>query len=62
MRTTAKTESMAISNDERWLMAVTQAQNITTLLEGEFSDVYVKNSSGKVTRRFIIEFTEETDD
>ncbi len=51
-----------ISNDERWLMAVTQAQNITTLLEGEFSDVYVKNSSGKVTRRFIIEFTEETDD
>jgi hypothetical protein len=62
MHSTAKTEKMAISDDERWLMAVTQAKNIATLLEGELSDVYVRDSSGKETRRFIIEFTEKTDD
>ena len=62
MHSTAKTEKMAISDDEKWLMAVTQAKNIATLLEGEFSDVYVRDSSGKETRRFIIEFTEKTDD
>ena len=60
--TTAKTEKMAISNDERWYMAVTQAKNIASLLGGEFSDVYVRDSTGKETRRFIIELTEETDD
>ena len=53
---------MDITEDEKWLMAVTQAKNIATLLEGEFSDVYVRDSSGKETRRFIIEFTEKTDD
>ena len=53
---------MAISKDERWFMAVTQAKNIASLLGGEFSDVIVRDSTGKETRRFVIEFTEETDD
>lgn len=53
---------MAISEDEKWLMAITQAQNIAALLDGELSDVYVKNSNGKETRRIVIEFTEKQND
>ena len=45
--------------EEKWLMAVQQVQNVTNLLEGELSDVFVKHSSGRTTRRFVIEFTDE---
>ena len=48
-----------ITNEERWFMAVNQVKSLTSLLGGEFSDIYVKNSSGKETRKFTIEFTEE---